>query len=69
MQLTFLSGTFACWLFILAISCFLLAWLAERMFFQHLARALGHVHIYLRPTHRKQRRQYKVLLDEMLNWG
>jgi cation-transporting ATPase 13A2 len=65
MQLTFLSGNFASWLLVLAISSFLLSWLADRVFFPRLARGLGHVYTYLLPTHRKQRRRYKVLLDEM----
>lgn len=68
MQLTFLSGNFATWLLILGVTSFLLSWMAERMFFPRLARGLGHVYTYLRPSHRKQRRQYKVLLDEMQKW-
>lgn len=65
MQLTFLSGNFACWLFALAVGSFLLSLLAERVFFPRLAQGLGHVRTYLQPSHRKQRRQYKVLRDEM----
>lgn len=65
MQLTFLSSNFASWLLALAIGSFLLSLLAEKVFFPHLARGLGHVHTYLQTAHRKQRRQYKVLLDEM----
>lgn len=65
MQLTFLSSGFASWMLALAIGSFFFSWLAERMFFPRLARILGQAYTYLRPAYRKQRRQYKVLLDEM----
>ena len=65
MQLTFLSRGFASWLLALAIGSFLFAWLAERTFYPFLAKILGDAYIYLRPAYRKQRRQYKVLLDNM----
>lgn len=65
MQLTFLSGNFEAFLLALAIGTFLLSWIAERNFFPRLAKVLGKVYIRLRPRHRKQRRQYKVLLEEM----
>lgn len=65
MQLTFISRGFAFWLFALATSTFLLSWVTERKFFPLLSRAIGHLKTRLRPGNRKQRRQYKVLLDEM----
>lgn len=65
MQLTFLSGNFEAFLLALAIGTFLLSWIAERHFFSCLAKVLGKVYMRLRPRHRKQRRQYKVLLEEM----
>ncbi|GFF47573.1 probable cation-transporting ATPase C1672.11c [Aspergillus lentulus] len=65
MQLTFVSRGFAFWLFALAIGTFLLSLVAERKFFPILSRAIGHLKTRLRPGNRKQRRQYKVLLDEM----
>ncbi|KAL2848451.1 hypothetical protein BJY01DRAFT_155608 [Aspergillus pseudoustus] len=65
MQLTDLSDAFATWLLGLALGSFLLAWLAERKLFPQLARILGRVKIILQPGHQKQRRQYKVLLEEM----
>lgn len=66
MQLTFLSGRFEAWLFALAIGGFLLSWVAEREIFPRLARVLGKTYLQLRPRHRKQRRQYKVVLEDML---
>ena len=65
MQLTILSGNFEVFLLALAIGTFLLSWIAERHLFPRLARVLGKVYMRLRPQHRKQRRQYKVLLEEM----
>ncbi|KAL3458039.1 hypothetical protein BJX64DRAFT_267592 [Aspergillus heterothallicus] len=65
MQLTYLSNGFATWLLGLALGSFLLAWLAERTLFPQLARIFGRVKILLQPGHQKQRRQYKVLLEEM----
>ena len=67
MQLTFMSADFACWLLALAVGNFVLCWLAEKVFFLRLAQGLGRLYTYLRPAYRKQRRQYKMLLDEMQN--
>ncbi|BDD61946.1 hypothetical protein MAP00_006957 [Monascus purpureus] len=65
MQLTFLSGHFKFWLFVLAIGGFLFSWVAERKLFPSLSRLLGRSYTLFRPNYRKQRRQYKVLLDDM----
>jgi cation-transporting ATPase 13A3/4/5 len=65
MQLTYLSRDFAIWLFGLAVGSFGFSWIAERALFPRLARILGRAYMLLRPGHRKQRRQYKVLLEEM----
>ena len=65
MQLTFLSNGFAISLLLLAIGGFLASWLAECELFPKLARMLGHVYPLLKPGYRKQRRRYKVLLEEM----
>ncbi|PLB51778.1 hypothetical protein P170DRAFT_443914 [Aspergillus steynii IBT 23096] len=65
MQLTFVSKEFALWLFALAVGTFFVSWLAECMLFPRLARALKRMYASLRPHHQKQRREYKVLLEEM----
>lgn len=65
MQLTFLSNEFALWLLVLAIGAFFFSWLAESMLFPKLARALKRMYTTLRPRHQKQRRKYKVLLEEI----
>ncbi|KAL4917905.1 hypothetical protein BDW62DRAFT_72569 [Aspergillus aurantiobrunneus] len=65
MQLTYLSDSFATWLLGLALGSFLLAWLAERKLFPQLARIIGHLKVFFRPGHKKQRRQYKILLEDM----
>lgn len=66
MQLTFLSGSFKIWLTAFALGSFLLSWVAERKLFPRLARVLRRVYLLLRPGYRKRRRQYKVLLEDML---
>lgn len=65
MQLTYLSDGFATWLLGLAIGGFLFAWFAERTIFPQLARIIGHLKIAMLPGHQKQRRRYKILLEEM----
>ncbi|KAE8348877.1 hypothetical protein BDV28DRAFT_164004 [Aspergillus coremiiformis] len=65
MQLTFLSKGFTISLFALAVGSFVFSWIAERALFPKLARVLGRAYILLQPGHRKKRRQYKVLLEEM----
>ncbi|OOF92274.1 hypothetical protein ASPCADRAFT_210710 [Aspergillus carbonarius ITEM 5010] len=65
MQLTYLPEDFAWELLVLALVGFLFSWMAERLLFPRLARALGRVYTALRSGHPKKRRQYKVLLEEM----
>ncbi|OJJ55329.1 hypothetical protein ASPSYDRAFT_159263 [Aspergillus sydowii CBS 593.65] len=65
MQLTYLSDGFATWLLGLAIGSFLFAWLAERTIFPQIARIIGRLKIGMLPGHQKQRRRYKILLEEM----
>ena len=66
MQLTFLSGSFKARLFALAIGGFVFSWVAEREIFPRLARVLGKAFLQLQPQYRKQRRQYKVVREDML---
>jgi cation-transporting ATPase 13A3/4/5 len=65
MELTNMPMAFKEWLLCLAIGGFTVAWLAERRFFPNLARFLGRVSRRFRLTAGKQRRQYKVLLEDM----
>ncbi|KAL2866337.1 putative P-type ATPase [Aspergillus lucknowensis] len=65
MQLTRLSDAFATWLLGLALASFLLSWSAERNLFPQIARILERPKMLLQPGYQKQRRQYKILLDEM----
>ncbi|KAI9037383.1 putative P-type ATPase [Aspergillus affinis] len=65
MQLTFLSDQFALWLLVLAVGAFSFSWVAECLLFPRLARALRRMYTFLRPHHQKQRRQYKLLLEEI----
>ncbi|KAL4929639.1 putative P-type ATPase [Aspergillus undulatus] len=66
MQLTFISDAFATWMLGLVLVSFLFAWLSERKLFPQLARAIGRLKLLMRSGHQKKRRQYKMLLEEML---
>jgi cation-transporting ATPase 13A3/4/5 len=65
MQLTEMSTWFKDWLMVLALAGFLAGYVAERHIFPELARVIGRVYWRLRPSKKKQRRKYKVLLEEM----
>ncbi|KAL4806028.1 hypothetical protein BDV18DRAFT_140397 [Aspergillus unguis] len=65
MQLTYLSKPFEVWLLGLVLGSFLFAWLSERELFPRLARIIGRLRLLMRPGHQKQRRRYKILLEEM----
>jgi len=65
MQLTKMSLWFKTWLMALALSGFAFAWVAERLFFPKLAHFAAHVYQNYHPGHGKQRRRYKVLLEEI----
>jgi cation-transporting ATPase 13A3/4/5 len=49
----------------LALSGFTVSWIAERVLFPKLARFAAYVYHNCQPNNRKQRRQYKVLLEEL----
>lgn len=65
MQLTRLSVDFKLFILVLALGGFACAWVFERRVFLLLARALGKIHDRLWPNRRKQRKKYKVILEEM----
>ncbi|KAI5293988.1 hypothetical protein KEM52_004903 [Ascosphaera acerosa] len=67
MQLTFLSAPFKVWLLAMAVSGFVVALVAERKLFPDLARLLGKLKVATRPAGAggKQRKKYKILLDEL----
>ncbi|KAJ5693339.1 cation-transporting ATPase [Penicillium macrosclerotiorum] len=65
MELTSMSDGFRIWMVALAFGIFVLAWIAESVFFPRLARIIGQARTRLQPNYQKQRRQYKVLLEEM----
>ena len=65
MQLTKMSPWFKAWLMALALSGFTIAWIAERLFFPKLARFAAHIYQNRLPGHGKQRRRFKVLLEEV----
>ncbi|KAI5285610.1 hypothetical protein KEM54_000434 [Ascosphaera aggregata] len=63
--LTYLSNPFKIWLLALALSELGIAWFAEKKLFPSLAWVLGQVKVKIRPGSKKERKKYKVLLDEM----
>lgn len=65
MQLTYMSTVFKNWLLVLAIAGFIVAYVAERRVFPGLARGIGSAYCWLRPSKKKERRKYKVLLEKM----
>ncbi|EEP79196.1 P-type ATPase [Uncinocarpus reesii 1704] len=66
MQLTYMSTSFKNWLVALAIGGFGLAYISERHLFPEFSRLIGRIYRVCRPGKRKQRRRYKVLLEEQM---
>ncbi|OAT12298.1 ATPase [Blastomyces gilchristii SLH14081] len=64
MQLTEMSNPFKIWIMGLALISFAIAWFGERQIFPRLARLVGRFHCWLRPDQAKQRRRFKILLEE-----
>lgn len=65
MQLTYMSTFFKDWLLALAIAGFAVAYVSERRLFPAMARWIGSAYRRLRPSNKKERRKYKVLLEKM----
>ena len=65
MQLTYLSVTFKLFIIVLATGGFAVAYVSERSIFIWLARIIGNVYAQLRPSHKKKRKEYKLLLEKM----
>ncbi|KAI9677560.1 MAG: hypothetical protein M1817_006514 [Caeruleum heppii] len=65
MQLTYLSRAFKLYLLMLALGWFACSWLAEKYVLPRLAKVVGRAKQRLRPKHQHQRKQYKLLQEEM----
>lgn len=65
MQLTWMSDGYKAFLLALAICAFAVSWVAEHYVFPKIARGLGDLLQRLRPSRKKKRREYKVLLETM----
>ena len=65
MQFTSMPVNFEILIMILALCGLAGAWIAERHVFLWLARMLGKIHDILWPHRRKQRKQYKNLIEQM----
>lgn len=65
MQLTSMPPEFKIFLFILALVGFGMSWIAEKHTLPRLARVIGRASDRLRPKHRKKRKAYKLLEEEM----
>ena len=65
MGLTLMSVHFKIFLLVLALGGFACAWIAEKRVFRWVARFFGKLHDKLWPHRRKQRKEYKLLLEDM----
>jgi cation-transporting ATPase 13A2 len=65
MQLTTLSMDFRVYLLALACVGFGVSWMAEKNLLPRLAKLIGQANDRLRPRHKKNRKQYKTLLEEL----
>jgi cation-transporting P-type ATPase 13A2 len=65
MDLTEMSLDYELFLLGLAFVGFVVAYFAERRFFQLLAKYIGRLNRRLRPSHPKKRKRYKEVLEEM----
>ncbi|KAI9786820.1 MAG: hypothetical protein M1839_005051 [Geoglossum umbratile] len=65
MQLTSMPIEFKIFLLILALVGFGMSWIAEKYALPRLARLIGKTSDRLRPKHRKKRKAYKLLEEEM----
>ena len=65
MQLTGMPIDFKVFLLILALAGFGLSWIAEKQVLPRLARIIGQANDRLKPKHRKKRKIYKLLEEEM----
>lgn len=67
MDLTEMSLDYELFLLALATAGFAGAYLAERYFLPLLARYVGRLKSYLRPSHPKKRKQYKLIAEDILH--
>ena len=65
MQLTAMDADFKIFILVLVFVGLSCAWIAERRVFLWVARYLGKGHDTLFPWRRKQRKEYKRLLEDM----
>jgi cation-transporting P-type ATPase 13A2 len=65
MQLTSMPMEFKMFLLILALVGFGMSWIAEKQALPRLARMIGKASDRFRPKHRKKRKIYKLLEEEM----
>lgn len=65
LQLTYLSSDFKIWMVLIACIHFALGYSGEQFVFLRLAKALGKLRKKFRNGKRKQRKQFKVIEEEM----
>lgn len=65
MDLTRISIYFKLFILILALAGFVCAWVAEKHVFRWITRLVGEMHDTIWPQHRKIRKQYKKILQDM----
>ncbi|RVX69518.1 hypothetical protein B0A52_06582 [Exophiala mesophila] len=67
MDLTKMALDFELFLLALAAAGFAAAYLAERYVFPMMAKYVGRLKLYLRPSHPKKRKQYKLIAEDILH--
>ncbi|GAB7347984.1 hypothetical protein MBLNU459_g5485t1 [Dothideomycetes sp. NU459] len=65
MELTWMSMSFRVFVLALAVGGFCCSYAAERLLFPHLAKWIGRANAWLRPAHKKKRKEYKLILEDM----
>lgn len=65
MELTWMSMSFRMFVLVLAVGGFACSYAAERLLFPHLAKWIGKANAWLRPAHKKKRKEYKLILEDM----
>lgn len=65
MELTWMSTSFRIFVLVLATGGFACSYAAERMLFPPLAKWIGKANAWLRPSHKKKRKEYKLIMESM----
>jgi cation-transporting ATPase 13A2 len=65
MELTWMSMSFRIFVVVLAVGGFACSYTAERILFPPMAKWIGKMNARLRPAHKKKRKEYKLISEDM----